>query len=122
MATNKDSSVVYIVTVIDFKVTVGIDSATLAPIQNTPEFAAQLKSGIQSTLHDVDLTDIKIGKWHDYTCYTTSGPGIGPKKNKIVSMFMILIGTKYYAMTAIVSSNTSPKIAEEFFESVTLNH
>ncbi len=121
IATNKDSTIVYIITVIDFKTVGGIDSTGLAPIKETPEFVAQLKTGVQSTLHDVDLSDVKISNWHGYTSYTSSGPGIGVKKNRYFDMFMILIGSKFYSMTTIASSTNHSQISKEYFDSAMLN-
>ena len=73
IAVAHDSSVVCVFTLVDFVKVAGIDSTTLAPIKNTPEFAAQLKSGMGKSLPNVNLDDFKIGTWKGFTSYTTSG-------------------------------------------------
>src|ERR1700743_2893097 len=63
IAAEKDSSVAYVFTIVDFVKVAGIDSTTLAPIKNTPEFTSQLKTGMSGSLPGVQLEDFKIGIW-----------------------------------------------------------
>jgi hypothetical protein len=65
-ASDKDS-VVYIFTIVDFVQVAGIDSTTLAPIKSTPEFAAQIKTGLGQSLPNVNFDDFKIGTWKGFT-------------------------------------------------------
>jgi hypothetical protein len=92
MATDKDN-MAYIFTLVDFVQVAGIDSVALAPMKATPEFAAQLKTGMKQSLPDVNLEDFKIGTWKGFTSYSSSGLD---SKNKSYDMFMFIIGNKLY--------------------------
>src|ERR1700761_3724503 len=59
---DKDS-IAFIFTIVDFVQVANLDSVALAPMKNSPEFAAQLKVGMKQSLPDVDLSDFKIGTW-----------------------------------------------------------
>src|ERR1700704_1690121 len=59
-------SVAYVFTMVDFKVVANIDSVALAPMKATPEFADQLKTGMKSSLPDVDFPDFVIGTWKGF--------------------------------------------------------
>ncbi|HEX3384085.1 MAG TPA: hypothetical protein VHS53_02795, partial [Mucilaginibacter sp.] len=60
IAVSKDSSVAYVLTVVDFLQVANIDSVALAPVKTTPEFAAQLKASVQQGLKNVNLSDFAI--------------------------------------------------------------
>src|ERR1700733_7688346 len=72
IAVDKDS-VAYIFTIVDFVKVANIDSVALAPMKATPEFAAELKTGMKQSLPDVDLADFTIGNWKGFTSYSSSG-------------------------------------------------
>src|ERR1035438_10255321 len=72
IAIDKDS-VAYIFTIVDFVQVANIDSVALAPMKTTPEFAAQLKTGMKQSLPDVDFPDFTIGTWKGFTSYTSLG-------------------------------------------------
>lgn len=118
-AYDKDS-LTYVFTVVDFVAVANIDSTVLAPMQNTPDFAAQLKQGMSSTLHDVTLDDFKIGKWKGHTSYTTTG--LNNKNKSQLYTFMVLVGNKLYSLSAVVPLGKSNTGRDEFFSSLMLSN
>lgn len=116
-AKDKDS-VAYVFTIVDFVQVAGIDSTALAPIKATPEFAAQLKSGMGQSLPDVKFDDFKLGTWKGFTCYTSTGVDSQMKK---YDMFMFIIGNKLYSLSTIIGNGASLEGRDAFFKSVMLN-
>lgn len=116
VATEPDSSVAYILTVVDFT-TFGVDSAALAPVKATPEFAAQLKTGMGQSMPNLVMEDLKIGEWKSFTSYATTGTDT--KKNKY-KMMMVIIGTKLYSLTAVCKPTVDTAKADKFFASLSL--
>lgn len=114
-AKGKDS-VVYSASVIDYEVLAHLDSATLASLKDTQEFADQMKTGMATTMTKYTLGDIKIGKWKTYTAYTISGTDNATKNT--VSMQMIIIGTKMYSLSYMVPATVSTKDNEIFLGSI----
>jgi hypothetical protein len=119
-ATHDKDSLGYALTVVDFVTVAGIDSVTLAPMKDTPEFAAQLKQGMGSSLPGVALDDFTIGKWKGFTSYTTTGVS-STQKTKMY-MFMVLIGNKMYSLSTVVPDGRSTKGRDNFFSSLTLGN
>jgi hypothetical protein len=119
-ATHDKDSLGYALTVIDFVAVAGIDSVTLAPLKDTPQFAAQLKQGMGSSLPGVVLDDFTIGKWKGFTSYTTAGVS-STQKTKMY-MFMVLIGNKMYSLSTVVPDGKSSKGRDNFFSSLTLTN
>jgi hypothetical protein len=119
VAHDKDS-VGYALTVVDFVAVAGIDSVALAPMKETPEFAAQLKQGMGSSLPGVTLDDFAVGKWKGFSSYTTKGVN-SAKKTKMYT-FMVLIGNKLYSLSAVVPDGRSTKGRDDFFASLTLTN
>ena len=118
-AHDKDSST-YVLTVIDFVAAANIDSTALAPMQDSPDFAAQLKQGMTSTLHGVTLDDFKIGKWKGHTSYTSTGINNNDKSQ--LYSFMVLVGNKLYSLSVIVPAGRPVAGRDEFFSSLTLTN
>jgi hypothetical protein len=118
-ASKGSDSLAYVLTVVDFVKVANIDSAALAPVKETPEFASQLKSGMSQSLPDVQFQDFELGKWKGFTSYTTSG--VDSKKKKY-DIFMFIIGTKLYSLSTIMESNGNSKGTGEFFKSVILTN
>jgi hypothetical protein len=112
-------SVAYVFTMVDFVKVAGIDSVALAPMKNTPEFAAQMKTGMKQSLPDVNLSDFKIGIWKGFTCYTSSGVD---SKNKEYDMFMFIIGNKLYSLSTVIVNGASLKGRDDFFASIILSN
>jgi hypothetical protein len=119
IATNKDSTVAYIFTTVDLMQVANLDSATLAPMKTTPEFAAQLKTGMKQSLTTVDLSDFTIGTWKGFTCYTTSGTDPNKKRYDI---FMFIIGAKLYSLSTVTADGISLQGRDTFFHSITLTN
>jgi hypothetical protein len=118
MATDKDN-IAYIFTMVDFVQVAGIDSVALAPMKATPEFAAQLKTGMKQSLPDVNLADFKIGTWKGFTSYSSSGLD---SKNKSYDMFMFIIGNKLYSLSTVKAAGVGVKGRDDFFASIMLSN
>jgi hypothetical protein len=116
---DKDS-VAYVFTVVDFVAVAGIDSTALAPMQDSPEFASQLKTGITSSLPGVAIDDFKVGKWKGHSSYTTSG--VNTKDKSKMYMFMVLIGNKLYSLSAVIPEGKAITSRDEYFASLTLSN
>jgi hypothetical protein len=118
IATDKDS-IAYIFTIVDFVQVAGIDSVALAPIKTTPEFAAQLKTGMNQSLPDVTLADFTIGAWKGFTSYHSTG--VDPKKKKY-DMFMFIIGNKLYSVSTITAEGLGATGQHLFLNSVQISN
>jgi hypothetical protein len=117
MSVSPDSSVVYIFTLVDFAKVANLDSAALAPVKATPEFAAELKKGMKQSLPDVSLSDFAIGKFNGFTSY--SSWGFDPKKKRY-DMFMFIIGTNFYSFSTVTTYGTLLSSRDRFFASIRL--
>jgi len=69
MSSDNDGAA-YIITIADFEKLAGIDSVKLAPMENTPEFANSLRTGMLSKMPGYTLGDVKIGNWKHSAGYT----------------------------------------------------
>ena len=115
----KDSSNVFVFTVVDFEEVAHIDSTALAPYKSTPAFAAQLKAGLNKSLPNVTLEDFKIGTWKGFTNYTSSG--LDNLKNKY-TLFMFIIGNKLYSLSTIIKNNATTNLTPDYFSSISLSN
>jgi hypothetical protein len=115
----KDSSNVFIFTIVDFEEVAHIDSTALAPVKATPQFAAQLKEGMNKSLPMVKLEDFKIGSWKGFTSYTTTGTD---NSNNKYNMFIFIIGTKLYSLSTILKPNSTTNLTADYFSSIVLSN
>ncbi|SHN17785.1 hypothetical protein [Mucilaginibacter sp. OK098] len=118
IASDKDS-IAYIFTIVDFVQVAGIDSVALAPIKATPEFAAQLKTGMNQSLPDVNLEDFSISTWKGFTSYHSTGTD---SKKKNYDLFMFIIGNKLYSVSTIIPEGVSTKGREFFSNSIQISN
>ena len=118
-ASHGKDSVSYIFTMVDFVTVANLDSVALKPMQDSPEFAAQLKQGIGSSLPNVTLDDFKIDKWKGHSSYTTTGVSTAQKSKYY--MFMVLVGNKMYSLTTVVPDGAATKGRDDFFASLALD-
>ena len=118
-AAHDKDSVVYIFTIVDFVQVAGIDSVALAPIKNTPEFAVQLKSGINQSLPNVTFDDFKLGTWKGFTSYTSTGVDLNKKK---YDMFMVIIGNKLYSFSTVRGDGTGMQGHDTFLNMIVLSN
>jgi hypothetical protein len=118
IAVDKDS-IAYIFTIVDFVKVANIDSVALAPMKNTPEFAAQIKTGMKQSLPDVEFPDFVIGSWKGFTSYVSSGLD---SKNKKYDMFMFIIGNKLYSVSTVTAPGASTKGRDNFLGSIMLSN
>lgn len=114
-----DSSIVYVFTIVDFVKVANVDSVALAPVKATPEFASQLKVGMQQGLPGVTMEDFKIGSWRGFTSYTSTGFDSQMKK---YDMFMFIIGNKLYSVSTIVGTGASLEGKDRFVKSIILSN
>jgi hypothetical protein len=114
-----NDSVAYIFTIVDFEKVANLDSVALAPIITTPEFAAQLKTGIKQSLPDVDFPDFTIGTWKGFTSYSSSGLD---SKEKKYDMLMFIIGSKLYSVSTVSASSVNSKGFDNFVNSIMLSN
>jgi len=115
----KDSTVACIFTCVDFSKVANIDSTTLAPLENTADFAAELKTGLESHLSDVKMNDLTIGKWNGFNSYSTWG--IDSKKKRY-DFFMVIIGNNLYSLTTITGFGALFETRDTFFSSIVLTN
>jgi hypothetical protein len=118
IAVSKDSSV-FIFTIVDFQVVANLDSAALAPMKTSPEFAEQLKTGLNQSLPDVAFPDFVIGSWKGFTSYTSTG--VDTKKKKY-DMFMFIIGSKLYSVSTVSNDGVSNQGHNDFVNSLVLSN
>jgi len=118
MASDNDGAT-YVITIADFEKLAGLDSAKIAPMATTAEFAGSLKTGMLSKMPGYTLGDVKVGKWKGYTCYNVEG-GNGELKVKTYT-FMVIVGSKLYALSAVLPASLTFSGKDDFFASVALN-
>jgi hypothetical protein len=118
LASDNDGAA-YIITIADFQKLAGLDSAKIAPMANTPDFASSLRTGMLSKMPGYTLGDVKIGTWHGYVCYNVEG-GNDASKIKVYT-FMILIASKLYGLSVVVPDSLAFTGKDDFFASVALN-
>jgi ABC-type transporter Mla MlaB component len=117
-ALDKDS-LVYIVTVVDLKKVVKLDSAALVPLATTTDFANKIKEGVEQKMHGFAMGDIKIGKWKDYTSYKLTGENDVKQVNSYT--LMIIVGSKLYALMTLTPENKTGRGKNSFYSSLKLN-
>ncbi len=118
MASDNDGCA-YLITIADFQQLAGLDSAKLAPLAATPEFAGALKTGILSKMPGYTMSDVKVGNWNGYVCYNVDG-GNDTQKVKIYT-FMVIVGSKLYNLSAVVPAALAFTGKDDFFASLKLN-
>ena len=119
IAANKDSTLACVLTVVDLLQVANLDSVALAPMKNSPDFAAQLKTGIKQGMPNVDLSDFTIGTWKGFTSYTANGTDA---KMKRYDMFMVLIGNKLYSFSTVTANGATLQGRDAFFQSIVLSN
>ena len=115
VTTAPDSSVACVFTVVDFAEVANLDSAALAPVKATPEFAAELKTGFKQKLSDVNFSDLVIGNYKGFTSYSTFG---FDSKKKRYDIFMFIIGTNFYTLSVVTAYGGLLETRDKFFDSV----
>jgi len=118
IAVDKDS-VAYILTIVDFVKVAGIDSVALAPMKTTPEFVAQLKTGMTQSLPDVEFPDFIVGTWKGFTSYSSTG--LDSKKKKY-DLFMFIIGNKLYSVSTVRADGAGTTGRDVFVNSIMLSN
>ena len=117
--TTDKAGVAYVFTVVDFVQVAGIDSVALAPMKATPEFAAQIKTGLLQSLPGVTMADFTIGTYKGFTSYTSTGTDAAKKK---YDMFMFIIGNKLYSVSTITAEGSPTTGHDAFLASVAVKN
>jgi hypothetical protein len=120
LSLSKDSTAIMSLIILDLAQIANIDSATLAQSKENPEFVAGLRNLMNSKSHFVQLDEFKLGKWHGFTSYSSSGIATDTR-NKYYNVYMLFIGTKLYLFNAILSATADSKIKDYYFSSIILN-
>jgi len=118
MSISSDSTI-YIITKVDMTVAAGLDSAALAGLAPTEQFATEMRGGMQEKLQGYTLGDIKPGKWNGY--YSFSIDADNPTTKLRSSIFMIIIGSYLYSFSVVLREDRDPKLKDLFFNSLKLN-
>jgi hypothetical protein len=109
-------STVCIVTKVDFKASANLDSATLAPLLGTEEFAAGLRTGMLQQMNGFTLSEAKTGKLHGQ--YTYSLDGVSESQKLKSYTLMVVMGQYLYSFTALVKDGRDTTHRDEFFSSI----
>jgi hypothetical protein len=117
-ALDKDS-LVYIVTVLDLQKVAELDSAALIPLAPTPDFANKIKEGVEQKMNGFTMGDIKVGKWKDYTSYKLEGGNDAKQLNSYT--FIVIVGSKLYALMTLTPENKTGKGKNSFYSSLKFN-
>jgi hypothetical protein len=103
------------ITIVDFNKLAHIDSATLATVKESPEFAEQMRIGMQNS-SKVNLEPLKLGTWQGLTSYSSTGTNTGNQK---YTMLMVIYGTTIYNIFTVVPAASKNKTGDIFFNSIT---
>jgi len=117
ISVTKDSTAFMSAIILDLAQIAHVDSATLAQSKENPEFVAGLRNFLNSKNQVVKLDEFKLGKWHGFTSYSSSGVA-ADIRNKYYSVYMLFIGTKLYWFNVILSATADSKNKDYYFSSV----
>jgi hypothetical protein len=118
IAMTKDS-MVCVITKIDMQKVSGLDSAALAGLAPTDDFASSVKTGMQEKMQGFALGDVKTGKWNNYYCYNIEGTNPTSKVRSFT--FMIIISNYLYSISVVLPDGRSTQLKDDFFASLKLN-
>jgi hypothetical protein len=96
----------------------GLDSATVASLSVTEEFANQFKGGFIGQLPDLKISKLDIVKWKNFTAYDIEGT-LTEKKLRIF-VKCVFIGSKMYTLFCAASPKSDLKNKGLFLESLEL--
>lgn len=115
MALTPDSTVC-IVTKVDFKAAANLDSAAIAPMLGTEEFAKGLRTGMLGQMTGFTLSEAKTGKLQGQYTYSLDGANEAQKLKSYT--LMVVIGQYMYSFTALVKDGRDVKHRDELFASI----
>ncbi len=118
MATDSNH-LAYVVGLVDLVKTDGTDSAKLASIATTPEYIKLFRDNLVGAMPGFVMGDVKLGTWQNHTSYTLEGTYT--RTNAKVYMFLFIIGSNLYSITALVPENQSPKGKDDLLASIVAN-
>lgn len=114
----KDSdSTAYTANSVDFA-PMGLDSATLASMAPTEEFAEQFKGGFAAQIPGLEISKMEVTTWKSFTCYNVEGKIDDKKLN--MTFKCIFIGSKMYTFVTAQQEKSNVKNKDTFFESIEL--
>jgi hypothetical protein len=97
----------------------GLDSAMLASMAPSEEFAEQFKGSFTAQIPGLEVTKMDITTWKDFNCYDIEGD-VAEKKLKM-TFKCIFIGSKMYTFVVAQDDKGNAKNKETFFSSIELN-
>lgn len=112
----ENDSLAFSAGMVDFKVLANLDSAALARLKDSQEFANQIIQGIASQKKNYTFGDVTIGKWKNFTSYNTSAYDNTNKNTLLVKI--LLIGSKMYTISCRIPAEMTTKKNEYFFSSI----
>ena len=112
-------SMVCVITKIDMQKVSGLDSAALAGLAPTADFANSVKTGMQEKMAGFTLGEVKTSKWNNYYCYNIDGANESTKVRSFT--FMLIISNYLYSISAVLPDGRSTQPKDDFFASLTLN-
>ena len=118
MSTDSNKTV-YVIGLVDLLKSEGTDSLTLITKSRTVEYANKMRDELVKSMPGFQLGQIVTGIWKDYTCYHMEG--VYTPKNAKVYMFLFIVGSKLYSLTALVPENVSNQGKDAFYASAVVN-
>lgn len=109
-------STICIVTKVDFKTVANLDSAALAPLLGTEEFASSLRTGMLSQMTGFTLSETKTGKLQGQYTFSIEGTSEAQKLKSYT--LMVVIGQYMYSFTAMVKDGRDAGHKDELFASI----
>ena len=82
-------------------------------------FYAFKRKGMLSQMPGFTLGEVSIAKWNGFVCYRLEGGSVSKKVN--VYSFMVLLGSKIYSLTAMISDKKVNTGKDDFINSLALN-
>lgn len=117
-AATKDSTVC-IISLINLKSAMQMDSTAVAALLPTPDFAGFMKVSMFGKMDGFVMGDVKTGKWNGNYSYAIEGANAS-KKVKTYT-FIVVIGYQLYALNCLVPDGNNIKDKDNFFVSFKLN-
>lgn len=117
-AATKDSTVC-IVSLINLKSAMQMDSTAVAALLPTADFAGFMKVSMFGKMDGFVMGDVRTGKWNGNYSYAIEGTNAS-KKVKTYT-FIVVMGYNLYALNCLVPEANSIKDKNSFFSSLRFN-
>jgi hypothetical protein len=118
IATTIDS-IIFVIRKVEMKQAAGLDSAALANLTGTSQFADGIKNEMMTNMKGYLFGDMRQDKWHGYHSYAINADN--PTSKTINYTFMFIMGDYLYSFIVISRETKDPKWKEYFFHSIRLH-